>query len=187
MFITPGQPTRFTTAKEYELLPEGAPYQLIGGELVMSPAPIFFHQRVLGRLFRALSDFVEVRDLGEVVISPMDVHLTVIDVYQPDMLFIRNENLPKIDPTNWVRLVPDMVLEVLSPSTSVKDYNRKKTIYGECGVREYWIVDPIEHTVEILVNESGSYRRESIFEGASNLISPMFPGFSLRLDELFRS
>ena len=151
----------------------------------MSPAPIFFHQRVLGRLFRALSEFVEQHNLGEVVMSPMDVHFTVIDVYQPDMLFIRKENLPKIDLYDWVRLVPDMVVEVLSPSTKAKDYKRKKIIYGECGVREYWIVDPKERTVEILVNENGEYRRESLLEPPDDLISPMFPGFALSLDKLF--
>src|SRR5947209_3684861 len=93
MYIEAEKPKKLTTAKDYERLPEGAPYQLIAGELVMSPAPILFHQRVGGRLFRSLSDFVEANDLGEVIISPMDVHLTVVDVYQPDLLFIRKENL----------------------------------------------------------------------------------------------
>ena len=185
MYVRPGQPTRFTTALEYERLPEGTPYELIGGQLVMSPAPILFHQRITKRLLQALSDFVETHELGEVIISPMDVYFTLIDVYQPDLLFIRKENVPKLDPNGWVKLVPDMVVEVLSPTTKQNDYARKKKIYGECGVSEYWIVDPSLKTAEILVNDGGEYKTEFLFKEGDNLTSSMFPGFSLPLPKLF--
>ena len=174
---------KLTTAQDYDLLQEGAPYQLIAGELVLSPSPNFLHQDVLGELFAELRTYVRKHNLGKVIISPMDVHLTVIDIYQPDLLFIRKENLSKIDPGDRIRIVPDLVVEVLSPSTAVQDTTRKKRIYAECGVAEYWIVNPEEQTVEVLRNNNGEYRRESLLQ--DTLRSPMFPEFSLPLETLF--
>lgn len=186
MFVTAGQPTKIVTALDYERLPFGSPYQLIGGTLTVAPSPSFFHQNIVGELFGELRAFVRQHDLGTVILSPMDVHLTVVDVYQPDILFICKENLSQIDPLDRVRIVPDLVVEVLSPSTEEQDYDRKKTIYGECGVAEYWIVDPRERTVEVLLNERGKYRRESFVQAPAELVSPMFPGFSLSLEQLFK-
>ncbi|MDP4244194.1 MAG: Uma2 family endonuclease [Bacteroidota bacterium] len=186
MYLTTGQPKKIATALDYDRLPEGAPYQLIGGKLMLSPIPSFFHQNIVGELFAELHAFVRQYDLGKVVLSPMDVHLTVVDVYQPDLLFICKENLSQINPNDRIRIVPDLVVEVLSPSTEEQDYVRKRMIYGECGVAEYWIVDPAEHTVEVLLNDQGRFERASFVKEPSELTSPMFPGFSMSLQKLFQ-
>ena len=116
------------TIEDYERLPEGAPYQLIAGELIMSPSPSFFHQRIQYRLANTLGNFVERNKLGILVGSPLDVYFSDEDIYQPDLIFIREgraHNLRK----DKLRVVPDLVIEVLSPSTAYYDFTRKKEMY----------------------------------------------------------
>jgi Uma2 family endonuclease len=78
---------RYTLA-DYEALPEGAPYQLIAGSLVMSPAPIPYHQKYVGRIYALLDAFVDDHWLGETFLSPIDVYFNEMDAYQPDIIFI---------------------------------------------------------------------------------------------------
>jgi Uma2 family endonuclease len=173
------------TAEDYQRLPEGAPYQLIEGELIMSPTPTNLHQDIVGNLFLKLQPFVLRNKLGKFVLSPMDVHLTEIDVFQPDLIFIRAENVHKRRPNDRIRFAPDLVVEILSPSTANYDYKRKKEIYCQSGVREYWIVDPDAETIEIMVNESGQYRTDAFLRKPGVLESAMFPGFSMMVEDVF--
>jgi Uma2 family endonuclease len=177
--------TKHYTTYDYEQLPEGVPYQLIGGELVMSPSPILLHQRIIRRLAFRLDYFIEQHELGEIVLSPMDVYFSDEDVYQPDLIFIRSENVPLLDPSDRIRIVPDLVIEVLSPSTGSYDYSRKKRVYCEHGVREYWIIDPDDTTIEIMVKDGEYYRTEAILRPPSLIESEMFPGFSMKVGEVF--
>jgi Uma2 family endonuclease len=176
---------KHSTVRDYERLPEGAPYQLIAGELIMSPSPILSHQRIIRRLALRLDDFIQREQLGEIVLSPMDVYLTQEDVYQPDLIFIRKENVHLLDPNDRIRFVPDLVIEVLSPSTGSYDYSRKKRIYCERGVREYWIVDPEDRTIEIMVKEGVFYQTVALLRAPAMLESAMFPGFSMKVEEVF--
>jgi Uma2 family endonuclease len=127
------------TLADYEALPEGAPYQLIAGELVTSPAPKPFHQNSTLRIARQMAAFVEEQDCGVVFISPIDVYLSNEDVYQPDILFIANHHLDMIGETN-IQGVPEVIVEVLSSNTRYDTFD-KKNVYEACGVREYWLVD----------------------------------------------
>ncbi len=174
------------TVRDYEQLPEGAPYyQLIGGELVMSPSPTNLHQDIILNIAERLSPYVRQKKMGKIVLSPMDVHLTEADVYQPDLIFIRKENIHLLQPNDRIRFVPDLVVEVLSPSTRSYDYSHKKRIYCEQGVREYWIVDPDEGTIEIMVKEGAFYQTIALLNGQAMLESAMFPGFSMKVEEVF--
>src|ERR1035438_10503813 len=141
------------TAQDYDRLPEGAPYQLIEGELIMSPSPTNFHQDIIVTLIGALAPFVKRNRLGKLLVAPLDVHLSPIDVYQPDLIFIRSENVSNVKRNDRIHSAPDLVIEILSPSTANYDYKRKKEIYCQSGVREYWIVDPDAETIEIMINE----------------------------------
>jgi Uma2 family endonuclease len=176
---------KHSTVRDFERLPEGTPYQLIAGELIMSPSPILSHQRIIRRLALRLDDFIKRLQLGEIVLSPMDVYLTDEDVYQPDLIFIRKENVHLLDPNDRIRFVPDLVIEVLSPSTGSYDYSRKKRIYCERGVREYWIVDPEDRTIEIMVRDGAFYQTVALLRPPSLLESGMFPGFSMETEEVF--
>ena len=176
--------TRRYTYKDYERLEEGAPYQLIGGELIMTPSATPFHQEIIGNLSQRLRPFVQSKRLGKFMISPLDIQFSDTDVYQPDLVFIRQSKLSGVG-RNKILTIPDLVIEVLSPSNAFYDLTRKKEIYCTHGVQEYWIIDPIEETIEIFVNDGGLYRTEKLLHKPALLESNMFPGFSMKVEEVF--
>ena len=136
------------TIEDYRALPEGAPYQLIGGELVSSPAPSTYHQKVLRNLFVVMWSYVSGKGLGELLFSPIDVYLEEGEAYQPDIVFVSKERMGIIK-GDGIWGAPDMVIEILSKSTAYYDMKHKKRVYERSGVREYWIVDPYEKSVEV--------------------------------------
>ena len=129
------------TKEDYMNLPEGAPYQLINGALVMSPAPKANHQRVLLDIATQIRNFLVLNNIGIIIIAPMDVHLDEENIYQPDLLFIsKNNKHCKIK--DWVYGAPDIIFEVLSEFNSYNDTGEKFRMYEQYGVREYFIIDP---------------------------------------------
>jgi len=125
----------------WESLPEGTLCQLINNKLIMSPAPQNLHQVVLNDINIEISLYLRKNKMGEVRIAPFDVYFSDENILQPDILFIRNENLNKIN-TKGLSGAPDLVIEILSPSTSQLDFEEKKLVYERFGVQEYFIVDP---------------------------------------------
>jgi len=135
------QPPR-TLLEVFKSLPEGTRVQLIENKLVMSPSPKDRHQESLGELFLQLLTYTRRKKLGKVRIAPYDVYLDRKNAYQPDLVFIATENLYKIQ-ENGLHGAPDLVIEILSPGTEKYDKGKKKAVYERCGVKEYWIVDPL--------------------------------------------
>lgn len=130
-----------TMMEVFKGLPEGTLVQLIENNLVMSPSPKSLHQEVLEELTFHLTTHVRKNKLGKVLFAPYDVYLDQKNAYQPDLIFISNENLHKIQ-EDGLHGAPDLVLEVLSPGTAKYDKGKKKAVYERCGVKEYWIVEP---------------------------------------------
>lgn len=123
------------------------PCELINGQLVMSPAPTPFHQNVTSNL----NDFLkaEARKIGGLVFfAPIDLYIDQRNVFQPDLLFISSEKR-NIITARGIEGTPDLIVEIISPSNVFTDRNRKKKVYQQIGVREYWIVDPANHTLEV--------------------------------------
>ena len=149
------QPPR-TLREVYNALPEGTLAQFVDGQLVMSPAPTYGHQKILNLINRRIADYGEQNDLGEVVIAPFDVHLDKENVFQPDIIFIKKEQLAQIQ-KDGLHGAPVLVIELLSPGTARYDLNQKKVAYERSGVREYWIVDPDTKAVQGYFLESGEY------------------------------
>lgn len=172
------------TYSDYEKLPEGSPYELIGGRLILNPAPIPRHQRISREIEFALYAFVKKNGLGEVFYSPIDIHLGEKEVYQPDIIFISKERSHIIGEKN-ITGPPDLVIEILSESTAYNDLKKKKKVYEQSGVREYWIVDPEASSIEVFLLKNGKYISEKEYSFSELLQSPMFPGFSLSLKEVF--
>ncbi len=172
------------TVQDYERLEEGAPYQLIGGELIMTPSPTPFHQSIVLNIGSVLSPFVVRNRLGKVFVSPIAVYLSEEDVYQPDLIFIRADRVQGIR-KDKLRVMPDLVIEVLSPSTAYYDLTRKQEIYCSSGVAEYWVIDPEAETIEILVKRGDLYQTEHLLHKTETLRSAMFPGFSLNVEDVF--
>lgn len=129
-----------TIVDVFESLPEGTLCQVINNQLIMSPAPTSQHQRVLKKIFLQLNQFAEAHHLGEVFFAPVDVYLNEINIYQPDIVFVSNKNSHIVK--NKIQGVPDLIIEILSKGSEKLDKVEKKLVYENCGVNEYWIVEP---------------------------------------------
>ncbi len=124
-------------------------YEIVDGELFVSPPPRFRHQQVAMNLSRMLSNLTREHGLGEVVQGPVGVRLGADTVTEPDVLFIAADRLHIVDGKGIVVGPPDLVVEVLSPSNREYDRTLKRKHYLASGVRELWIVDADERTVEV--------------------------------------
>lgn len=146
-----------TILEVYRGLPEGTLAQLINNQIIMSPSPTNSHQKVLGKIFRQLCDFVEGNNLGEVRVAPFDVHFNRKNVFQPDIIFIANDNLHHLKEDGFYG-APDLVIEILSPGTWRVDKEDKKDEYERSGVKEYWMVEPRDKTTEGFVLHNKEYQ-----------------------------
>lgn len=175
---------RYTYA-DYRQLPEGAPYELIRGHLVMSPSPTVRHQRLVFRLGTALHSHLQSSDEGgEVLLAPMDVHLSDDTVVQPDVLYVSPDRSDRIEKTE-ITGAPDLVMEVVSPSTSHRDVFDKKRLYEQNEVREYWIVDPESETVEVHALVDDEFTLHERHVGAGTATSALLDGPEIDLETLF--
>lgn len=177
-------PKEIYTYADYALLPEGAPYQLIGGKLVMTPAPTTFHQVVSMRLENAMVNFVRQHHLGLVLYAPVDVYLEETETYQPDIIFMARERLAIVE-RNRINGAPDLVVEILSPSTAYYDLKKKARTYAAHGVREYWIVDPEEKNIEVYTGREGQFILRQHVDQVGEVSSTVLQGFAVEAAEIF--
>lgn len=125
------------------MLPQGTLAEVIENTLYMSPTPTAQHQRLIRELLDQFSLFLKEEKTGEIFVSPLDVFLDESsNAVEPDLFFIRSENISIVDPNGHIHGVPDLIIEVLSPGNQSHDKVRKKALYERFGVKEYWIVDP---------------------------------------------
>ena len=172
------------TYEDYLLTPDDRRYELVDGDLFLTPAPTPTHQQIAGELFARLREFVEAQRLGRVVIAPCDVVLSHYDVVQPDVFFIRSERLSIIGEKN-IQGAPDLVIEVLSPSTEERDREMKAKLYARNGVRELWIVDPAAKTIELYAGSGAAFGRVALFTVADTVRSAVLPGLEISLALVF--
>ena len=157
--------------------------EIIDGELIVSASPILRHQRLTGRLFNALSNHVDRNGGGEVFVGPADVILSDINVVEPDVLFVADEQLEILTEKN-IQGVPSLVIEVLSSNPRL-DRVRKRDLYARFGVREYWIVDPESDRVEVYRLAGSTYGKPEILEPGETLMFERLPGLEIDLEKLF--
>lgn len=175
------------TYEDYLTFPEDSwGYQIIEGELVVSPSPKTIHQAVLMNLSLAISVFVRNKKCGEVFFAPFDVILDNHNIVQPDILFISNENKDVLTEDN-VKGAPDLIVEVLSQSTRQFDLLGKKDVYQKFGIKEYWIIDPENKSVAVYFLEKGQYAIHNQEEKEGIISSKILNGFKLSLKEIFNS
>ncbi len=173
------------TYDQYCLLPEdGKQYELIDGELFMTPAPKPKHQKIVVRLTEELSRFVRENNLGEVFVAPADVLLDQHTVVQPDVLFISGARLGIVK-EEAIEGPPDLVVEVLSPTTFYKDLRKKMTAYSRFGVQEYWIVDPEMQTIEVYARQDDKLQLARKFSSGETVESALLPGLRLAVRDVF--
>ena len=167
------------------LLPEdGNQYELFDGELVMTPSPRAHHQEIVTKLSALLSQHVQRSSLGKVYVAPLDTIMDEHNVVQPDILFVSRERVAEVV-KEWIEGAPDLVVEVLSPSTFHKDLRRKMRVYSQFGVQEYWIVDPEEETLALYHRSGEKLQLARQFASHETFQSPLFPGFEFEVRSIF--
>ena len=172
------------TYQDYVNLEGDERYELIDGELVLVASPNMDHQEAVANLGTSLSVFVKERDLGKIYFAPTDVLLTDTEVFQPDLLFVSNEREHIRTPAN-IQGAPDMIVEVLSPSSVRRDWHDKRGLYANHGVREYWIVDPVHQIVSVLLLQDGELEVDGTYTEGDTIVSSTLEGFSISLNEIF--
>lgn len=152
------------TYAAYAGLPsDGKRHEIVNGDHYMNPAPNLYHQTVSRRLQFQLYSAIELQELGVVFNAPVDVQLADHDIVQPDLVVVTNAKRSIMTPTK-IKGIPDLIVEILSPSNPKHDTVTKRSAYERCGVPEYWIVDPEEHTVQQLILDGTTFRESSATE-----------------------
>jgi Uma2 family endonuclease len=184
MATQPAQ-NRWTYAEFARLPDDGNRYEVIAGELHMTPAPRPLHQRVAFELGRLLGNFVEEHKLGWVLPAPIDVLFAEGDYLEPDLVFLRRERVGLIT-DRGVEGAPDLVIEVLSGSTASRDRGIKRERYARFGVQQYWIVDPEGMQVEVYRMLEDPLRPEVVRETLSWRLHPEAPEFTVPVREILK-
>lgn len=183
----PGPPQGSWTYEDYLATPDdGRRYEVIEGVLYVSPAPAPRHQRRLLRLCHRLMLKIDAERLGELFIAPVDVVMPGAAPVQPDALFIGRDNPAIVDETKNITGVPDLVIEVASPSTAGYDRREKQNAYARAGAPEYWIVDSSAVAIEPLLLDPATraYVSLGVFTGSSGVPSRALPGLTDTVDDL---
>ena len=174
------------TEGDYFALPETNRFiELSKGELVMPPHPTHTHQLIVFELAIKMRAFVQKQNLGLVQIGPLPVRLWPGKIREPDILFVANEHSDRIAEQAYGP--PNLVVEVLSPSTRRTDRLEKTVEYARAGVSEYWIVDPNGRTVEVFILREGAYELLGKWEEGEEARSEVLAGFRVAVNEVLVS
>lgn len=180
---------RKITYKEFAKMdfPDDDPflYELINGELVRKNAPSGEDQLVQSELFYRLMHFVTEKKLGRIFSSPTAVILSEENAPQPDLIFLSKEKMNLLDPEWGIRGAPDMVVEIVSPSSYKRDHLEKKQLYAQYGVAEYWVVDPSYHSIEIYILQEGVFQLHAFGISGEEVSSHVIKDFSMEVDSIF--
>jgi Uma2 family endonuclease len=173
------------TYRHYTLLPEdGRQWELIDGEFYVSPAPTPWHQTVSRRIQYALMTMLEEAGIAEVFDAPVDLLLHDTTCVQPDLVVVRCRRAHLVT-RRAIEGTPDLVVEILSPSTRDRDLELKREVYEKFSVPEYWIVDPEEAAIDQHVLDPQRLTLRRRWTGAQTLDSPGFPEIRLDLARVF--
>ena len=173
------------TVDDYMLLEEGAPFQLINYELIMSPSPTTTHQFIVSRITKLMLVFLEDQNLGGYAAGTIDVLFDSGNVFQPDFVYVAEERVAEIVKKH-IEGSPDMVIEILSPSNARYDLRQKKGVYEKYGVKEYIVFDPVAKAADLYVLRNGSYYLYQHAQNTEILNSVVLCGFAFDLNYLFK-
>lgn len=165
-------------------------YELLGGELYVSPSPSMQHQRLVRDLLVEIHSYLSATGAGEVLPSPLGVRLSRRDVVEPDLLVLAAGSIPAAAAVAtgerpFVDGAPALVVEVLSPGTARRDLGVKRALYERSGVGEYWIVDPLGEKIDVYALVEGIFCWRGTFERGDELRSATFPGLVIPLERVF--
>ena len=162
---------------------DGRRFELYNGEVFEIPSPILLHQFVLGRLYLALSAYVQAHG-GSVFFSPLDIVLTDYDVVQPDLLLFMPEREHLLHMREVTRHAPDLAIEILSPGTEQNDRGRKLRLFEQHRLREYWLVDVDRPSIDVYRLAGKRLSFAGTVDGAQPIESGLLPELNLRPSDL---
>jgi Uma2 family endonuclease len=166
-------------------LDENSYYELIEGEIVKKSSPHYEHQRASRKLTVALDKLVTEKKLGEIFYAPIDVYLDDLNFYQPDLVFVSEAQKDILSEEGLIEGVPDLVIEILSPSTGKYDRGGKMRVYEQHGVKEYWIVDLANKLIEVYVFENHRFDLFSYALSNEKIKSKLFVELDLLVGNIF--
>ena len=183
---------RLYTYTDYLTWDDGKRYELIYGQVyLMTPAPFRRHQEILGELFRQISMYLFDKEC-KVYTAPFDVRLPegdkkgeeILTVVQPDIVVVCDED--KLD-KRGCKGAPDLIIEIISPSSGGRDRKVKRGLYERHGVREYWLVDYIEKTLEVyLLNKENRYEKSVVYLEEDKVSVKVLSDLKINLSYVFR-
>lgn len=172
------------TVEDYLALDTGLLVEYTDGFIRVLPMPSLLHQLIVKFLFRVLDDFVNERELGEVLLAPLPVQLTPRKYREPDIVFLRPERIKSLkgQPSG-----ADLAVEVVSEGEEnrKRDYVEKRREYAEAGIAEYWIVDPQERKVTVLTLDGSEYREHGVYVIGDTATSVLLSGLQVVVMDLF--
>ena len=177
------------TYEDFVLFPDdGMRHELIDGEHYVTPSPSPRHQRIIGELHYLIRAWLEEHPVGEVYLSPLDVVISQFDIVEPDLLYISNGRAAQVLTDTNLQGVPELVIEVGSPSTRKRDETVKRRLYEKSGVNEYWVVDPELDVVRVYRAGDNGFGKptEWSLEAGDVLTTPLLSGLELPLSRIFR-
>ncbi len=186
--------TEIFTQKEFKRWLDERPasdinhYELLRGRIVMSPPAGWPHGSVGANILAPIVSFVRAHNLGQVLNSSAGYDLPSGDTVEPDISFMSTARFaagPAPQFGKFLRIVPNLVVEILSPATAQKDQTEKKAIYAENGVEEYWIVDSKRREITVYVLSGKRFGRGTVYTIRDTLHSRALDGFTLHVNELF--
>lgn len=192
MVTAQGKIRKKLSYEEYLATPEiNLRYEIIDGEMIMSPAPTFDHQWIMHNILDALRPFVKKRRLGAVVGAPCDILIrrAPLRTRQPDVFYVSfersNKTISELREMAVLELAPDLAVEILSPSDRRGVLKAKLDDYIKIGVRECWVVRPKAETVEVIRLSDEGAIPVNLFKATDTLRSEVLPGFKMKVSDIF--
>jgi Uma2 family endonuclease len=186
--VRPSQRLKLTYDDFVQFPDDGMRHELIDGEHYVTPAPKYRHQIILGNLHLLIASWLEGHRIGRVILSPFDVLMSDFDVVEPDLLYLSHERAATVITEKYAQGIPELVVEIASPSTRRRDDGIKRHLYERVGVAEYWIVDPEVDRIRVYRHDGNSFGAaiESSREHGDVLTTPLLPGLEMPLARIFR-
>jgi Uma2 family endonuclease len=175
--------TQMTAAEFFELPESNSPIELLNGELVVSPTPIPVHQDAVGNTYTLLKQIAKTVG-GKAYVAPLEIYFDDDNVPQPDVMWIAPANLHIIGEKR-LESAPDLIVEVLSPSTAKNDKESKFRLYERYGVREYWVVDPVHQLVDVWLLTEGHFVWQGAYGVGDTFASPVLSGQTIDVTAIF--
>jgi len=168
---------------------DGMRHELIDGEHYVTASPNTKHQRISTNVTVLIGSWLESHPIGELFHAPFDVVFSQFDVVEPDLLYLSKARAADALTPLHIRGVPELVIEIGSPSTRKRDETIKRHLYERTGVSEYWVIDPEIDAVRVYRREGGTFARvvELLADAGDVLTTPLLPGLEAPLSRIFKS